>query len=71
MNKRLKASLFLSFFLFLSGCGRIEKTEQVFSLSVGYLSSKEGRVLIDEEEEVTQAPFHTAINGKIYYYEGD
>ena len=71
MNKRLKASLFLSFLLFLSGCGRIEKTEQVFSLSVGYLSSKEGRVLIDEEEEVTQAPFHTAINGKIYYYEGD
>ena len=71
MNKRLKASLFFSFFLFLSACGRIEKTEQVFSLSVGYLSSKEGRVLIDEEEEVTQAPFHTAINGKIYYYEGD
>ena len=65
MNKRFKASLFLSFFLFLSGCGRIEKTEQVFSLSVGYLSSKEGRVLIDEEKEVTQAPFHTAINGKI------
>ncbi len=40
-------------------------------MSAGYLSSKEGSIRIDEDEEVTKAPFNTAINGKIYYYDGD
>ena len=66
MNKKT-VFLFIPFLLRTS-CA---KSEDVYSLSVGYIRSDRGLIRVNDSSTETLPPFNTSIEGRVYYYDGD